>query len=391
MINFNSITRTEFLTNYWQKKPLVIRQALPDFSNPLSPDELAGLAMEDEIESRIVSETKGKAPHWHLQRGPFSEKDFNKPPKTHWTLLVQGVDRFLPEVASLLDHFDFIPQWRVDDVMISYATKQGSVGPHYDNYDVFLYQAQGRRKWLLTTKNCHQDNYLTDVDLRIMKQFEVEQEYILEEGDMLYLPAHVGHYGISLSDDCMTYSFGYRSYQAQELWDSFGEYFAEKNQSTPLYQDPNWSTLSATSELPPQAWQNAKTLMQDLLANENHLKAWFGCFSTRLDQQAEELLPMPLSEEEFTNRDNFIQELEEGITLARHPSCRFAYEHGGEELALFVNGCEWDIEAVDVDLVKLVANNRLLTSQDLMPFLKTPDNQIFLFELWKLQWLELVE
>ena len=229
MISFKDIPVKTFLTDYWQKKPLVIRDALPCFINPISPDELAGLALEEDIESRIVHETLGTSPLWHLKKGPFSESDFSTLPKTHWTLLVQGLDRIIPEVYELLNHFDFIPQWRIDDVMLSFAALDGSVGPHYDNYDVFLYQAKGQRKWSLTTKNCHTDNYIKNIDLRIMNEFNVEEEFILEEGDMLYLPPHVGHYGISLSEECMTYSFGYRSYQGQELWDSLGDYVSEKD------------------------------------------------------------------------------------------------------------------------------------------------------------------
>jgi 50S ribosomal protein L16 3-hydroxylase len=162
MINFQDISLKTFLSEYWQKKPLIIRNALPEFMNPLSPDELAGLALEDDVESRMVRETPNEKPYWHLKRGPFSESDFNTLPQTHWTLLVQGVDRLVPEVNELLDYFDFIPQWRVDDIMISFAALHGGVGPHYDNYDVFLYQAQGRREWSLTTKECTNDNYIQD-------------------------------------------------------------------------------------------------------------------------------------------------------------------------------------------------------------------------------------
>jgi 50S ribosomal protein L16 3-hydroxylase len=224
MLNLNNISITSFLTNYWQKKPLVIRQALPGFNSPISPDELAGLALEEEIESRIVWETPNQSPQWHLKRGPFTEKDFSSLPNSHWTLLVQGVDRVIPEVYALLDHFNFLPQWRVDDVMISFATLFGGVGPHYDNYDVFLYQAKGQRLWSLTSQKCKPENYIPELELRIMREFAVEEEILLEEGDMLYLPPHIGHYGISQSDECMTYSFGYRSYQGQELWDSLGDY-----------------------------------------------------------------------------------------------------------------------------------------------------------------------
>lgn len=392
MVHFEEISIKQFLREYWQKKPLVIPKALPDFINALTPDELAGLSMEDEIESRIVYETPKIAPYWHLKRGPFLEKDFANLPETHWTLLVQGVDRFLPEVSAMLDYFDFIPQWRVDDVMISYAAEHGSVGPHYDNYDVFLYQAKGRRKWSLTTKDCNENNYLAKVDLRIMEHFQVEEEYILEEGDMLYLPPHVGHYGVAVSGDCMTYSFGYRSYQGQELWDSFAEYLSEKKKSTMLYVDPDWADLQDTSELPQQAWHNAKKLLLELLNDEEQLKSWFGCFVTSLDQQAEALLPESM-EDEFAAMDVFMDELTKSSGLIRNASCRFAYQMQNSEpyITLFINGCEWDVQGVSIDLVKLIANSRSITSKNLAPYLNNNKDKAFLLELWNLQWLEIKE
>jgi len=375
-----------FLNDYWQKKPLVIRNAFPNFINPLTADELAGLALEEGVESRMVFETPTTAPYWSLKTGPFDEDVFATLPKTHWTLLVQGVDRLVPEVTQLLSHFDFIPQWRVDDVMISYAVKHGSVGPHYDHYDVFLFQAEGRRKWTLTTKNCNVTNYLTGVDLRIMAEFDVEEEYILEPGDMLYLPPHVGHHGVSLSDDCMTYSFGFRSYHGQELWDSFGDFLSEKVTTTGLYKDPNWSTLSATSAIPEQAWLNAKQNMQDMLNDDSLMKRWFGCFATRMDQGTEQDMPEPLSDDEAGDRNSFITELRQSTGLLRDSTCRMAYlEH---DLQLFVNGCEWDITGVAPALVKYVANHRQLDTHDLLLFLASDDNQIFLYELWRLQWVD---
>ncbi len=375
------------------KKPLLIRQALPDFVNALTADELAGLSMEEEIESRLVFETPGKAPHWHLKRGPFAAKDFKKLPSTHWTLLVQGVDRFIPEVALMLDYFNFIPQWRVDDVMISYAVEHGSVGPHYDNYDVFLYQAKGKRKWSLTTKNCHADNYLPGIELRIMQQFLTEEEYTLEEGDMLYLPPHVGHYGIAVGADCMTYSFGYRSYQGQELLDSFVDYLAEKEPSRLLYQDPDWTANQGSAEIPKQAWLNAKKLLQEVIADESHLQHWFGRFVTHLDQQAEMLLPMPLMEEEMIDTGLFAKQLAKGEGMIRNASCRFAYQINSQEscLNLFINGDEWPSNDVSPDLIKLVSNHRLLTNIALLPFLNRQQDLAFLFELWRLQWFELID
>lgn len=390
MINFQNINLNTFLQDYWQKKPLLIRNALPGFINPLSPDELAGLALEEEIESRIVLEGD-KAPYWQLQRGPFTEDDFSSLPETNWTLLVQGVDRVIPEVYALLDHFDFIPQWRIDDVMISFAALNGSVGPHYDHYDVFLFQAKGRRKWSLTSKNCTDANYISDLDLRIMKEFDIEEEFILEEGDMLYLPPHIGHYGIALTEECMTYSFGYRSYQGQELLESLSDHVAEKESFKTLYQDPDWSHQEKTSQITTPALQQAKILIQKLLDDEALLKSWFGCFVTRIDQQAEQQMALPLEEEEQLELTEFLEELKASPGLFRDSCCRFAYIASSlkNDCELFINGCTWDIQEVSEPLVALVANQRWIDREVIEPFLKNPKDQIFLYELWKLQWMQI--
>ncbi len=389
MLNFPNLSRDVFLKEYWQKKPLFIPWALNSFKNPVSANELAGLAMEEDLESRLVIQTPGKLPQWRLQRGPFFKGDFKKLPPTHWTLLVQGVDRFIPEVCALLDHFNFLPQWRVDDVMISYAVEEGSVGPHYDHYDVFLYQAQGRRKWLLTTQDCHEANYLSGLELRIMKDFKIEQEYLLEEGDMLYLPPYVGHYGISQSKDCMTYSFGYRSYSGQELWTDFGDFLSSQTTSSSFYQDPPWTLLSKTSQLPEQAWLQAKALMQALLDDEIMLRDWFGGFATQLDDQAESLLPF--AEEEKSDLKTFKQILLHAKGLVRNPLCRFAYYKSDKHLSLYINGDQWNTDEVSHDLVESLANNRRLTLKSILPFLDQKSNESFLYELWRLQWLEFTE
>lgn len=391
MIRFTTTDLATFLREYWQKKPMVFRQAIPDFDHPISADELAGLALEDELESRIVIQNPGTQSNWQLKRGPFKERDFKKLPASHWTLLVQGVDRFVPEVAELLTHFNFIPRWRIDDVMISYAVEQGSVGPHYDNYDVFLYQAKGRRKWCLTSQHCTLENYLTEFDLRIMNNFVVEEAFILEEGDMLYLPPHIGHHGISLSSDCMTYSFGYRSYQAQELWDSFGEYLAEHAKIPDLYKDPAWLGLTDSAELPQSAASQAKIILQKIIDDEPKLQTWFGCFATQIDQQAEQLLPLP-DDNPDDSQALFLTNLASSQGLQRNYLCRFAYQMNDESgLALFINGSNWNSQGISDGLIKLVANQTSIDLSQLQPYLNQDKNQQFLYELWQLQWINFMD
>lgn len=220
----NGLTPAQFLAEYWQKKPLLIKNAIPNFTGLLSPDELAGLACEDEVQSRIVQYKKGK---WSADHGPFDEDDFatltDKPTaENNWTLLVQSVNHHLQEGAALLQLFDFIPHARLDDLMVSYAPNGGGVGPHFDSYDVFLLQGQGKRTWRISEQA---DLSLVEgAPLRILQNFDTAQEWLVEAGDLLYLPPHLAHWGIAVTDngiDCMTYSIGFRAPKNQELATEF--------------------------------------------------------------------------------------------------------------------------------------------------------------------------
>jgi len=203
-----------FLRNYWQKRPLLMRAAVPLDCFTLAGDELAGLACEPEFESRMIIERSDG--NWQIRHGPFDEADFSDLPESNWTLLVQDVDKFLPEVARLIDGFDFVPAWRIDDIMISYASERGSVGPHTDDYDVFLMQAQGQRRWRISEKDYSDSALLPGLEQRILAHFETEQEWVLEPGDVLYLPPGVAHWGIA-EGECMTYSLGFRTPNQQDL------------------------------------------------------------------------------------------------------------------------------------------------------------------------------
>ncbi|MEP7727882.1 cupin domain-containing protein [Marinomonas primoryensis] len=210
------MTAQTFLNEYWQKKPLLIRAGLVDFNVPLEADELAGMAMEEEVESRIVIEN-GKTP-WETQQGPFDESTFATLPEKEWTLLVQAVDHWVPEIQTLKEQFQFLPSWRLDDVMVSYATEGGSVGPHYDQYDVFLAQVAGKRRWQVLAPEEYQDTAISDISLHILDNFNAtpDMDWVLEAGDILYLPPNFAHNGRAIDDDCMTYSIGFRAPSLQD-------------------------------------------------------------------------------------------------------------------------------------------------------------------------------
>lgn len=388
MLNFGDITLDVFLKDYWQKKPLLIKNAFPNFVSPISAEELAGLSLEDEVESRIVIQ-KGNQ-DYELKSGPFDENFYSTLPEQKWTLLIQGMDRLIPDVGALLEQFDFIPQWRLDDIMISYATTGGNVGPHFDHYDVFLLQAAGKRNWKLTSQDCELSNYIEGVDLRLMERFVVEDDYVCEPGDLLYVPPKWGHHGVGLTDDCMTWSIGYRTYKGLELWDSFGDYLAENNAFQTLYQDPNWQN-SAAGEITEGSWQQAKVLLQSALQDEDALKHWFGRFATQLDQGASQQLPEPLSEDEQSDMETLIDVLREAEGIVRDPVCRFAYLNEDGNVTLYINSAIWqDFDATPAFL-QLLANQRRILQKDLSLHLEHEGNQKLLADLWQLQFFEILD
>lgn len=221
----------DFLRNYWQKQPLLVRNALPGFNGLLTRDELMKLACHEDAQSRLVVQKNGK---WHVKHGPLSSYDLTKLPKKQWTLLVQDVNHFLPSARDLLSKFCFIPHARLDDLMVSYAPKGGGIGPHFDSYDVFLLQGTGSRRWQISAQQ--DDQFIADAPLKILKNFQPEQEWTLEPGDMLYLPPNYAHNGIA-ENDCMTYSIGFRAPSHQELITQFLVYLQDDIEAEGWYVD----------------------------------------------------------------------------------------------------------------------------------------------------------
>ena len=276
------ITPTEFLRDYWQKKPLLIRQAIPNFAGLLTPDELAGLACEEDVQARIISYKKG---NWSVKNGPFDEAVFSKLPqginkKSDWTLLVQSVNHTLPEAADLLSLFDFIPHARLDDLMISYAPSGGGVGAHVDSYDVFLLQGSGRRNWKISTQS--DLSLVKGAPLKILQNFKAEQEWVLEAGDMLYLPPQIAHWGTAETDDCMTYSIGFRAPKTQELAHEFLSYLQDDLDMdlAGLYQDPDLTLQSHPAEISDVMISKVSEALQKMTWDESHIADFLGKYLT---------------------------------------------------------------------------------------------------------------
>jgi 50S ribosomal protein L16 3-hydroxylase len=270
MVQWNSnFDREDFLRNYWQKKPLLIKNGLIDFESPLDANELAGLALEDDIESRIIEYRDGL---WGFFDGPFDESAFVR--ENPWTLLVQAADHFIPGVAQLRKLVNFIPAWRVDDVMVSYAIDGGSVGPHYDNYDVFLLQGAGERVWKLGQECDEKSPLIRHDSLRILSQFDEDYQYTLSAGDILYVPPGVAHWGIA-KGECMTYSIGFRAPGISELLSRSVDAALENLDSDGFYEDPEMPQTLRAGEISPEAIQAAREqLMATLVAQTDD--TWFG-------------------------------------------------------------------------------------------------------------------
>ena len=271
------LSPNQFLAEHWQRRPLLVRNALPDYRSPISSDELAGLALDADVESRIVLEHGDTGP-WELRHGPFQDADFLALPERDWTLLVQAVDLWVPEVKELLGRFNFLPPWRFDDIMVSYAVPGGSVGPHFDQYDVFLLQVEGERRWEIAELPDGEPDFLPQADLRILQRFETSQEWTLCPGDMLYLPPCVCHWGVALTE-CLTYSIGFRSPAASELLGDLAvEVLAQGHDLH--YSDPPLNSAMATEEITPEFVKQAKDLLLRALDDDELLADWFARFMT---------------------------------------------------------------------------------------------------------------
>ncbi|MBD9676228.1 cupin domain-containing protein [Pseudomonas sp. PDM18] len=378
------ISAEEFLRDYWQKKPLLVRQAIPDFKSPLDPDELAGLALEEMIESRIVLE-HGDSP-WELRRGPFQEDTFSRMPERDWTLLVQAVDQFIPEVAELLEHFKFLPSWRIDDVMISYAAPGGGVGPHFDNYDVFLLQGHGRRRWKVGQTCDASSPMLPHADLRILAEFEESADWVLEPGDMLYLPPRIAHYGIA-EDDCMTYSVGFRAPSAAEVLTHFTDFLAQFLSDEERYSDAGMAAMKGDfdqHQIQRDALDRLKNLLQEHMSDERLLLTWFGQFMT------EPRYPELVAGEEI-EEDDLTTAIKDGEVLIRNPSARMAWSEVDVGLLLFASGQTVVLPEKLRDLLKLVCSAQSLHEGNLGQWLADDDGRKLIGELIKQGSLEFAD
>ena len=334
-----------FLAEYWQKKPLLIRNAIDNFTPPIDANELAGLAMEDDVESRIIDTL---ANNWQLHHGPFEESAFDR--KHPWTLLVQATDQHVQNVADLLNLVNFIPQWRVDDVMVSYAVDGGSVGPHYDNYDVFLLQGEGKRRWQLG-QNCHGEAaLLPNPDLRILADFKSTQEYVLESGDILYVPPGVAHWGVA-QGECTTFSLGFRAPRINDMLSRWVDEILESSNPEKFYTDCNLTRAARPGEIRPEDLSRVTKQLAAALA-EKSTQRWFGELVT------ETRYGLEFADEEIEFQHSALEESSALVSLL--PNAKLAWVDADRDIEVYANGNSDRFSAeVRSTVIELCENGRL--------------------------------
>jgi 50S ribosomal protein L16 3-hydroxylase len=345
------ISPEQFLEEYWHKKPLLIRGAIPNFQGIISPNELAGLACEEGVQSRLVSRQKSQ---WSCEDGPFSEKRFARLPKKDWSLLVQSVNYYLPEAQKLVEQFNFIPYARLDDLMVSFAPDGGGVGPHFDSYDVFLLQGLGQRLW----KVSHQEDLslVEDAPLRILKNFETDEEWTLSPGDMLYLPPHLAHWGIAVGE-CMTYSIGFRAPSASELASEFLNYLQENRTFLGRYQDPNLQRQQHPSLISPEMIDQVDNLIKTLSWDKQDIADFLGTYLTTPKMQVVFERPEKVSLSIFEQKIR-----QHGVVLDPKSQLLFSNEGfylNGEKLSLPNDLKDWMVQLADDRFISPTVCNEL--------------------------------
>lgn len=334
----------EFLRRYWQKKPLLACGALPDCARWVQRDALFELAAREDVESRLVSRNGDR---WRVRHGPFARRFLSRLPRAGWTLLVQGVDRVLPSVQQLSQRFAFIPYARLDDVMVSYAPPGGGVGPHFDSYDVFLVQGEGRRRWRISLQR--DLSLVDDAPLRILRRFRPSREWVLNPGDLLYLPPRCAHDGVAVGP-CITYSVGFRAPDAQKLGVRFMEFLQDHIQLEGTYSDPDLRPERRPARLPDDMVRKVRGMLSRIRWSGEDITHFLGCYLSEPKDQVVFARPYrPLPERAFAT-----QAARRGVRLV--PQTRMLFRAN----TIFMNGEAHPVSAPAARLLSQLADRRSL-------------------------------
>lgn len=357
----DNMTPEQFLNEYWQKKPLLIKQGLPQLIGMFEPEDMLGLALEEEASARLLTQAAIKPvdePQWQLKKSPLSETDFDNLP-AQWTVLVQNLEQWSPELGQLWQAFDYIPQWQRDDIMVSYAPKGGSVGKHYDDYDVFLAQGYGSRRWQLG-KFCDTDTeFVADEPIRVFDDMgQIIFDEILEAGDVLYVPPKLSHFGVA-QDDCLTFSFGCRRPNLMQIIDSLADIATnDSDLFIPLLLP---QALQASGALQSESISAIKEQLLHMLQSERGDDIIRQAVSEVVSKrQYDALVP-----EETLTTDELMQAITEGATLQADYSNRLLYHKLADELILYANGQRLDgLDTIAKQTLQRLADGEALQADD---------------------------
>lgn len=366
MTLLGGLSASQFMRKHWQKKPLLIRQAVPGFEPLLSRSELFALSQRDEVESRLIVQ-QAEAPGWTLGHGPFKKSAFPPVAQPGWTLLVQGVDLHSDPVHALMSRFRFVPDARMDDLMISWASEGGGVGPHFDSYDVFLLQAAGRRRWRIGRQK--DLSLQEDVPLKILTHFVAEEEHVLDPGDMLYLPPRWAHDGIAEDTGCMTYSIGFRVPQRASLAGELMLRMTDAFEDCTLYRDSTQAATTQPAQIPTALADFASDALQRLLADRESLACALGEVMTD---------PKPKVWFDEPECDWAVG----AVRLDRRTRMMYDDRH------VFINGESFRAAGADARLMRQLADGHVLSAKAVGK--ASVDAQALLAEWFESGWLHLV-
>ena len=342
------ITAEQFLAEYWQKKPLLVRNAMPEIAGLLEPDDVMELALDENVTARLIKQKDRDPNQWSVKSSPLLKADFQKMPKL-WTLLVQAVDHYSFDLSELWKKFPFIPQWRRDDIMVSYAPQGGSVGKHFDFYDVFLVQGYGHRRWQLGQMCNAETEFVPGQPLKLLPEIDVNFDEVLAPGDLLYVPPGLSHYGVA-EDDCLTFSFGFRMPNVSDMMDRVGDKFAEnevlRNPLTDIIRDQ----ISAAGEVTANELEYLKSKIMEQLHNSNVLEdAIMGLMS-------EPKYPENIPEAEEIGTGDLEEALDQGYSIMLEPASRLLYTEEDDEILFWGNGEGLCVSEAFAEKLKLIAN-----------------------------------
>ncbi|GHG07437.1 cupin domain-containing protein [Thalassotalea marina] len=357
-INWGDITPEQFLAEYWQKKPLLIKQAVPNFQGTIDANELAGLAMEQEIESRIISHDGNN--NWQVQHGPFD--DYSSFGEANWTLLVQAVNNWSRETNDLISLINFIPRWRIDDVMVSFSTPDGGVGAHLDQYDVFILQGEGRRRWQVGKPDASLETLLPHPDLKQVSPFEPLIDEITEPGDLLYIPPNHPHNGVSI-ENSLNFSIGFQAPSNQDLWSGFADRLIDNNVGEQRFGDPTRTRAIDSRVLTTEDTTALRNFMLEQVNNDGLFQEFIGKYLTQSHHALELLIPMePFSTEQVLD----ILDVDT-VHLSQVSGVKTLISQSPAHM-LYINGDEFVIDEDTLALAKRLCDSLPLTTQEAKSF-----------------------